>query len=290
MKYIQLLRVTNWLKNIFVLFPLVFSLKLFDQNSIINSIIAFLAFCFISSTIYILNDIVDVEQDKLHPRKKNRPLAAGIIKKSTAITLIFILLLFTALSLYFLPLYSIYTIATYALLNLLYVIILRNVFLIDSIIISLNFVLRVLEGCFAIEVLPSKWILVVTFFTALFLAFIKRKSELIILSENAENHRKTLKEYSISLLDKYIYICTTIAITGYMFYSIDPNVIKIFQTDKLIYSLIFVVLGFFRFIQLSESSKYGKEGDPTTIIIKDTYIKIIILSWLIYIIGIIYFI
>ena len=180
------------------------------------------------------------------------------------------------------------TLLSYFVLNLAYNFGLKNVNLIESVTLAINFVMRVLAGCYAIAVVPSHWILVITFFLALFLTLIKRKSELKILQEKAILHRKVLKNYTIDLLNKLIYICATITLTAYMLYTFDTKVMSIFGTDKLIYSTIFVVIGIFRFIQLSENNEYNDEGDPTTLLLKDIFSQIIFGLWVAYIILIIY--
>ncbi len=289
MTILKLIRLSNWLKNIFVLFPLVFSLQLFVLQSVVTAIIASVAFCFMGSAIYVLNDLLDIEKDKLHPRKKHRPLPSGKIKKQLAIFIMVVCVCCSAGLAYFLPLSFQLILLGYFVLNISYNFILKQINIIESITLGVNFVLRVLAGCYAIAVVPSHWILVITFFVALFLTFIKRKSELKIIQQNAGEHRKVLKNYSLELLNRFVYICATITLTAYMLYTIDEKVIAQFNTDLLIYSTVFVVTGLFRFIQLSESNKYHDEGDPTTLLLKDTFAQITFIAWLVYMVVVIYF-
>lgn len=286
--FARLLRINNWIKNIFVLFPLVFSLKLLDIISLIHAVLALATFCVISSVIYILNDLKDIEKDKLHPRKKNRPIASGKVSNVSAFITIGLLLFIAIVLLFFLPSNVSFTLITYAILNLAYIYYLKKVFLLDSFIIALNFILRILVGCFAINVVPSNWILVVTFFIALLLTFIKRKSELLIMKEHATKHREVLKFYTVQTLDSYIYICSTATITAYILYTIDTGVIETFGTNKLLYSAIFVIVGIFRFLYLSNSNTYNSEGDPTSLLIKDRYLQVTFFLWALYIIILIY--
>ena len=147
--------------------------------------------------------------------------------------------------------------------------------------VAINFVLRVLAGCFVISVAPSNWILVVTFFLSLLLVLVKRRAELVVLGTNAAAHRKVLKYYSEGFLDKLILIAATITITAYILYSIDPKVTFLLKTNSLIYTSVFVVIGVFRFVQLSEGKEFEGEGDPTTLLFKDRFTQLILLAWLI---------
>ena len=279
---IDLLRIKSWIKNGFLFLPLVFAMKLLSFDLFSKTILAFIAFSFACSFIYILNDVFDAEKDKLHPRKKDRPIPSGAVSKSMALGIaIFLLLLSVGISLFFkLNLQFLFITLLYVVLNVAYTLLLKRINLIELFVVAVNFVLRVLAGCFVIDVIPSHWILVVTFFLSLMLILVKRKSELLILKENAQGHRAVLKNYSLEFLDKLIYISATITVTSYILYSIDPLVIKSLHTDKLMYTSLFVIIGVFRFIQISEGKEYDGEGDPTTILYKDRFTQIIIACWL----------
>ncbi|MFW5803871.1 MAG: decaprenyl-phosphate phosphoribosyltransferase [bacterium] len=287
-KYFNLFRVNNWIKNIIVIFPIIFSLKLTEIDAVFSIFLAAISFCLASSIVYIINDIIDRERDKFHPRKKNRPIASGNVKVKTALIILSLLALMLLSLILFINTHVVLVIISYLVLNMLYVFVMKNMFLIDTFVIAINFVLRVLAGCYAIYVTPSHWILVVTFFVALFMGFIKRKSELIILKDRAEQHRKSLSGYTVKLLDKYIFITATVTIAAYLLYTIDPVVLKTFESNNIVYSAIFVVIGLFRFIQLSDSDKYESEADPTYLILRDNFIKTTILLWLVYLIVEIY--
>ena len=279
---IDLLRIKSWIKNGFLFLPLVFAMKLLSFDLFSKTILAFISFSFACSFIYILNDVFDAEKDKIHPRKKNRPIPSGVVSKSMALGIAILLLgisigifVFFNLNFQFLCITLLYVV-----LNVAYTLILKQINLIELFVVAVNFVLRVLAGCFVIDVMPSHWILVVTFFLSLMLILVKRKSELLILKENAQGHRAVLKNYSLEFLDKLIYISATITVTSYILYSIDPLVIKSLHTDKLMYTSLFVIIGVFRFIQISEGKEYDGEGDPTTILYKDRFTQIIIACWL----------
>ncbi len=281
---LQQLRVKQWIKNLLIFAPLFFSFNLFNFKDISYTVFTFLIFSLAASFIYIINDISDKEKDKLHPRKKLRPIPSGKLSVRNAY-IIATFLLFTSIGilLYLNIPYLISIIASYILLNISYAYFLKNISIIDCISISIGFELRIIAGCIAINVVPSDFILIVTFFLALMLAFIKRKGELNSLSEDSVNHRAVLKYYTNSLLDKFIFSSASITILGYLFYSIDDAVIAKVGNDYLKYSVVFVVYGILRFIQLTEIDIYKKEGDPTTLIYKDRPIQIALLSWIVFV-------
>ena len=281
--YFELLRIKSWVKNGFLFLPLVFALKLLEQDLFISVVIAFFSFSFCSSFIYIINDVLDAKADALHPRKKNRPIPSGKISSRLALmigvgclAISFGLVFSFAISVFFS-----YIILCYLFLNIAYVLVLKNIHLIELFVVAINFVLRVLAGCFVINVAPSNWILVVTFFLSLLLVLVKRRAELVVLGTNAAAHRKVLKYYSEGFLDKLILIAATITITAYILYSIDPKVTFLLKTNLLIYTSIFVVIGVFRFVQLSEGKEFDGEGDPTTLLFKDRFTQLVLLAWLI---------
>ena len=281
--YFELLRIKSWVKNGFLFLPLVFALKLLEQDLFISVVIAFFSFSFCSSFIYIINDVLDAKADALHPRKKNRPIPSGKISSRLALmigvgclAISFGLVFSFAISVFFS-----YIILCYLFLNIAYVLVLKNIHLIELFVVAINFVLRVLAGCFVINVAPSNWILVVTFFLSLLLVLVKRRAELVVLGTNAAAHRKVLKYYSEGFLDKLILIAATITITAYILYSIDPKVTFLLKTNSLIYTSVFVVIGVFRFVQLSEGKEFEGEGDPTTLLFKDRFTQLILLTWLI---------
>ncbi len=288
--YISLLRIKSWVKNLFVFTPLVFSLNLFNEEALLKSLAGFVSFCMLSSVVYIFNDIADIRKDRVHPRKKFRPLASGKVSVTAASIIAGLVLILSAIVMFlFLPDRFILVAGIYFVLNIFYTVIGKRINLVEILLLSSNLVIRVVAGSTAIGVYTSEWIIIVTFFVALMLTFIKRKSELIVLGKHAEEHRRVLKYYTVGILDKLIYISATVTICSYMLYTINDKVTGIFHTDKLIYSVIFVVAGIFRFIQLSENNNYDNEGDPTLLILKDWFLKITILLWILYILFVIYF-
>lgn len=288
--FISLLRVKSWVKNGFLFLPAVFSLHLFEKPALYSLIAGALTFCFASSFIYILNDLKDAKEDAMHPRKSKRPIASGAVSKSFALTVALLLLglVLAAYWIFHFPFAYFAVVCVYLFLNLAYTFGLKNLPLVELIIVSVNFVLRVLAGCFLLMVTPSQWILVVTFFLSFLLVVVKRRSEIKQLRENASLHRQALQAYSVPFLNSLVYISSTITISAYLLYSIDAQVVKALKTDKIMYSTLFVLLGIFRLIQITEHDLYEGEGDPTTLLFKDRFLQLIILSWVSYLICILY--
>lgn len=288
MTLLKLLRAQSWIKNSFVIAPLLYSLNFLFIDAVFRGFSAFLLFCGISSTVYILNDIVDKEADKQHPRKCLRPIPSGKISVNTALAIMVGLIVVCLPLAYLLSVDFLIIICLYLANNLLYTFWWKHVNLLDSFSIGISFVLRTIGGCVAIAVVPSSWILVMTFTLSLFLIFIKRKSELVMLGENAAKHRKVLQHYNVEILNAYIFLCAGITLTSYLLYSINPEVTSLLETDSLIYSSLFVFLGIFRFLQLCFSDTYDFEGDPTTLILKDRFLQLTAIGYLIFILYILY--
>jgi 4-hydroxybenzoate polyprenyltransferase len=287
---LDLLRIKSWIKNGFLFLPAIFSFRLLQLELMSSLFLGALAFSLVSSFVYVTNDIKDSDRDALHPRKKNRPIAAGKISKQLAFIIGFGILI-SAYSIMFLarlPMFFLAIVSTYLLLNILYSLGLKTLPLLELFIVAINFVPRVLAGCAIILVSPSHWILVVTFFLAFLMVVVKRKSEIMQLQGHAVNHRAVLKAYSVGFLNTLTYIAATITITAYLLYSIDPAVVKALGTDWLMYSSLFVLMGVIRFIQISEMSLYEGEGDPTTLLFKDRFLQGTVCCWILYLIGIIY--
>ncbi len=281
---IKQLRVKQWIKNFLIFAPLLFSFNLFNKTDLLYSIYTFFCYSFLASFVYIINDLKDVEADKVHPTKKNRPIASGKLSVQNAYLLAFFsIALSLTLSLLINKIELYYILLGYLVLNILYAYKLKHMSIIDCISIAIGFELRILAGCVAIGVVASDFILVVTFFLALLLAFLKRKGEIQSLAKDSNKHRKVLSYYTVPLLDKFIFASATLTIIGYLFYSIDDQIVELVGNDYLKYSLVFVIYGIFRFIQLSDIDIYEKEGDPTTLIYKDRALQLAILSWMIYV-------
>ena len=283
--YLRLLRVSDWIKNLFVLVPWLFAKQIFNQESNIKISIAFASFCLISSFVYTLNDRFDCEKDKLHPVKKFRPLASGEISFAEAyviMALLFILAFGTAA---LLNIKVIVIIAAYTLINYFYSVFLKEIFLVDIFSIAAGFLLRIAAGAAAINVTISNWLLLTAFFISLFLAIMKRRSE-FVHSSGSNSTRKVLSEYAPHVIDQISTITSTGVIICYALYTVSAQTIANFKTDRLIYTTLFVVFGIFRYIYLAHKNKSIE--NVTEVLLKDIPMLINLLFYIISVTIIIY--
>jgi 4-hydroxybenzoate polyprenyltransferase len=287
MKYFWSMRPKQWVKNLFIFAPLVFSEHLFDAALVVRAVMAFLIFCLLSGCVYILNDIMDLEKDKMHPVKRFRPLASGQVSVTVAKVLAFLLFGVSFVLSYFLsPSFALIA-CVYFFLNLLYSVALKNVVIVDVFIVATGFFLRVLGGAKVIDVEVSSWLLICTILLALFLAFSKRRHELIILNEDATRHRKILAEYSPYFLDQMISVTTATTVVSYILYTISEETITKFHTRALIFTVPFVLYGIFRYLYLIHQKEGG--GNPTSALLSDTPLMVNMILWVLTAGIIIYF-
>lgn len=287
LKYLQLIRVHQWVKNIFVFVPIMFSLHLFEEDYLLTTLFAFLIFCLASSAIYVINDLADIEADRLHPLKKNRPLPSGAIKKSAAITTAVLLLILVFWLIFYFNYEFILIVISFVVLNVLYSFLLKNIVILDIFSIAAGFALRVLGGAFVIQVPISSWLLLTTMFISLFLGVMKRHSELSVVSEeNNKSSRKVLAQYSLNFADQIATVAAAGVIICYALYSVAPRTISIFDTEALIYTTPFVVFGIFRYMYLEYMSKKGE--NTTRIMATDVPMIVTVILYTITTILIIY--
>lgn len=278
MDYLRLIRIKQWLKNLFVFLPIFFAGKILDLHLLLNSIVAFFSFSFIASSIYIINDYIDIEKDRMHPEKKNRPLAAGKIRINHAI----IVFLFLVLASYFMG-YLIHSwgviliISVYFVMNLAYSFKLKQIAIIDVVIIALGFLLRIYMGGFATNLPITVWAILVTFFLALVMALGKRRGELINVQLTGET-RKALDGYNLQFIDIAITMVSTCFVVCYIMYTLDP-VIKMNFHYYIIYTSLFAVIGILRYLQLT--FVYNKTESPTKVLYKDLFLQIDLAIWVV---------
>ena len=266
--YFQLLRVPQWIKNLFVFVPLMFSLHLFEADYFLASLKAFVIFCLASSFIYVINDIIDINADAVHPTKKFRPLPSGKISKQSAwITSIAIFLFLIALSVIS-PIEFIYFLASFILLNIFYSIYFKHIVILDVFSIAAGFTLRVLAGAAIINVPVSSWLVLTTMFISLFLGVMKRHSELEQITESEITPtRKVLAEYSLTFTNQMATVAAAGVIICYALYTVSQRTVAVFGTENLIYTTPFVVFGIFRFMYLEYLNQKGE--NTTQIMLTD---------------------
>lgn len=275
---LQSLRPKQWVKNLFVFAAIVFSQHLHDFYLLFRTLLAFTIFCALAGSQYILNDITDQEKDKSHPQKKNRPIASGKLDPKYARDVAYkIAAGALAMSLVMGAEFCIVA-AAYFLLSLAYSWKLKKVVILDVMAIAIGFVFRVVAGAVVIDVEFSSWILICTFLLALFLGLNKRRHELTLLEEHAEEHRSILKEYSPYLLDQMIGVVTASTLMAYSLYTMSAETIAKFHTRYLNLTIPFVLYGIFRYLYLVHKKEEG--GDPTTLMLSDVPLIVNTILWL----------
>jgi 4-hydroxybenzoate polyprenyltransferase len=280
------LRPHQWTKNLIVFAALAFSKHLFEPRPLLRTVVAFVVFCGVSGTVYLLNDLADVERDRLHPRKRLRPLASGEISQRFAATVGF-LIGATCLSAAFVLGWEFGLCAVvYLAMNLTYTLYLKEVVILDVLTISLGFVVRAVAGGLVIAVHISDWLLVCTILLALFLALSKRRHELVSLSDTASSHRAILGEYSPYLLDQMIGVVTASCLTAYAFYTLSAETVTKYQTNKLSWTIPFVIYGIFRYLYLVHQKEKG--GSPSDVLLTDRPLLLAVLLWAITVVLVVY--
>lgn len=271
------MRPAHWAKNVFVLAPLIFAQLVQDPEALSRSLLAFAVFCAASSTVYIFNDYVDRFEDQNHPVKRMRPLAAGTVGARSALVLAAMLLLAIAGGGFILGPAFLAATAAYLVLNLLYTKWLKHLVIVDVMSVSVGFVLRVEAGGLAIGVSVSTWLLLCTFLLALFLAFSKRRHELMLLEDSASVQRRVLTHYSPAFLDQMINVVTASTVVSYALYAISTETVERFGTNALIYTIPFVLFGIFRYLYLIYQQP--DRLNPTEAVVRDAPSLLNILLW-----------
>ena len=280
------LRPHQWTKNLVVLAALAFSKHLFDDaDAVMRAGVAFVVFCALSGAVYVVNDLADLERDRLHPVKRARPIASGALPvpaARAAAAALFGLGLVAAWALG--PGFFLCALA-YLALNLAYSFGLKNVVILDVLAIAIGFVLRAVAGAVAIQVAFSEWLIVCTLLLALFLALAKRRHELVTL-EDAAGHRSSLAEYSPYLLDQMIAVVTASCLTAYAFYTLAPETVEKYRTDRLAFTIPFVIYGIFRYLYLVHRKEQG--GSPSDVLLADRPLLVAVALWAAAVVLIVY--
>ncbi|MBF0123536.1 MAG: decaprenyl-phosphate phosphoribosyltransferase [Candidatus Omnitrophica bacterium] len=275
---IKLLRVKQWIKNLFVLSPLVFSEQMLTTDSVQNNLSAVISFCLISSAVYIFNDLMDLAADRTHPQKSNRPLASGRISQSLA-KKIGLALLLSGLTLGWVVNDHVLIMGvSYIVLNLAYNIHTKKHVFLDVITIAIGFHIRIWAGSLAIGIAPSIWLQACTLVLTLFLGFTKRRHEISLADAKAHEHREVLSQYTVDLLDKAILVCSALAVMFYGLYTLYVRPAQHIERLPLFTSTAFVTYGVFRYIYLIRIKKLG--DDAGEIVLKDKPLLICILLWM----------
>ena len=280
------MRPQQWAKNLFVLAPLVFAQRLAEAEALWRGGLAFAAFCAGASALYLLNDLRDRDEDRRHPLKRLRPIAAGTVGATSASVLAAFLAIVAIgigaqLGDRFLILISLYLA-----LNLAYTLALKAIVILDVMTIALGFVLRVLAGAAAVAAAVSNWLLLCTTFLALFLAFSKRRHEITLLAGGATQQRRVLDFYSAAFLDQMINVVTASAVVCYALYAVAPETVQKFHTERLVYTVPFVLFGIFRYLYLMH--QVNDHRNPTEAILRDAPFLINLMLWGLAVVAVVY--
>lgn len=277
--YIALLRIPQYSKNLFIFLPLFFALHLQEPERLFKVSLAFLGFCFLASAVYIFNDLYDLEEDSQHPKKKYRPLPAGRITRVSAIGLMACLLVLGLAIAYVLSLQMLYLCLFYIALNIAYSMKLKHVPILDVMVIAACFVIRIFVGGAVGDVPIYMWIVIMTFLLALFMALGKRRDDVLIFMETNHVPRKSIDGYNLRFIDASMMIMAAVVLVAYLMYTISPEIMAKFKTDKLYITSIFVLMGVMRYLQITMLEE--NSGNPTEILLKDLFIQMSVTGWLI---------
>ncbi|PWT75986.1 MAG: decaprenyl-phosphate phosphoribosyltransferase [Bacteroidetes bacterium] len=286
--YIKLLRPKDWAKNLFLFVPAFFAGSVFSFSKIGPLLEAFFAFCFYASSIYIINDYRDIEDDRKHPEKSKRPLAAGKVSKKAAM-FICIALVILGTFLAYLADHSfqfLFVLEIYFFMNLAYCFGLKNISILDILILAAGFVLRVKAGAIVAEVDSSEWLIIMTFLLSLFMAIAKRRDDMLLKLSTGTDMRKSIKGYNLDFLNTMLGLFSAILVVAYINYTVSGSTIARLGTYRLYYSSLFVIAGVMRYLQITFVKK--ESGSPTEILYKDRFIQITIVLWVLSIYTILY--
>ncbi len=276
---INLMRPHQYIKNLFIFLPLFFAMKITDTALLSNAIVAFIAFSLTASAIYTLNDYHDIEEDRQHPKKKIRPLASGEISKRQAVTIMAVLATLGFGLMATLSFSAVGILAAYVLMNIAYSFWLKHVAILDVTIIAIGFVLRLFIGSAVTGIALSMWIVVMTFLLALFMALAKRRDDVLIFLETGKKMRKVVDGYNLQFLDTAMAIMASVVIVAYTIYTTSDAVVERLHSEYLYLTALFVILGVLRYLQVTFVLK--DSGSPTRIVLKDRFMQLTLLGWVI---------
>ena len=274
----QLLRPTQWSKNLVIFAALIFAKHLFNRADVLLVSVGFLAFCLTASAAYVMNDLRDCERDRQHPLKSLRPLPAGRVRRSTATALSIALLTTGIVVAFTLGVGFGLLVVLYFILQVAYTFWLKEAVILDVMAIAAGFVIRAAAGGVIIAVPVSPWLIICTFLLALFLGFSKRRHELILLEGRATEHRASLKEYSPYFLDQMIAVVTASTVVAYAIWTVSPEIREKLGTEKLYLTIPFVLFGIFRYLYLVHQREEG--GNPTQLLLTDRPLLLDVLLWI----------
>lgn len=278
MIYLKLLRPKDWAKNLFLFVPLFFAGELRHWEEYPPLLLGFVAFCCMASSIYIINDYRDIEDDKKHPVKSKRPLASGAVSKTTAVVICILLILAGFAIAYFIKEKFLFVLSIYFFLNLAYSFGLKSIPILDIVIVAIGFVLRIKGGAVITNIGISEWLNIMVFLLALFMAIGKRRDDVLLKLSSGTDMRKSIKGYNLEFLNVVLALVCAVIVVAYFMYTMSPDVLQRLGTYRLYYTCLFVLAGIMRYLQIIFVQ--AASGSPTKILYKDRFIQITILLWI----------
>lgn len=275
---VKLIRPHHYIKNLFVLAPIFFSGLITNEVLLNQSLIAFILFSLAASSVYILNDIMDVSEDRLHPKKKNRPIASGSVPVSIAWIILTCFVVASLVGSWYISANLTYVLILYIVMNILYSLGMKHLSIIDVTMISMGFVLRIFAGSVIIETDPSMWIILMTFLLSFFLGLSKRRDD-VLMNANGLKTRKNIDGYNLDFVNAAMVLMASVVIFSYISYTISDLTQERLGTDYLYLTVLFVIIGIFRYFQIIFVEE--NSGSPTKIMINDRFSQINIALWLI---------
>src|SRR5690606_35071288 len=276
---VRLLRIKQWVKNLFLFVPTFFAGNLFHADHLVRLLAGAAAFSLVASGIYIINDYKDRHVDRLHPRKKLRPIASGEVSEGAAK---FLMVLLPAAGLAwasFIELNFFYLLSAYVVLNLGYSMGLKNVAILDLFIVAFGFLLRIYSGGVIVDVPITDWLAVMILLLALFLVTAKRRDDLVISTETGNQVRKASRSYNLEFINSCLTLLSAVIIVAYIMYTVSNEVVERFKSSHLFMTTIFVIAGIMRYLQITFVEQ--DSGNPTSILYKDKFILVTIFGWIV---------
>jgi len=276
---LRLMRPHQYVKNAFVFLPLFFGQKLMEPHLLPSVLLAFAAFCLLASAVYVFNDLQDLESDRRHPEKRNRPLASGAVSPAQAWRLLSLLAVAGLAAMAPLGGSLLAIAAVYLLLNLLYSLKLKHVAILDIHCIAVGFELRIFAGGLAAGVVPSHWLVLMTFLIALFLALAKRRDDLVLSQEKGAPIRASLDGYNFDFINAAMMVMASVTLVCYILYTLSAQVTAYYGSNQLYLTTLWVLAGFLRYLQVTLVDEKGS-GSPAKLVLRDRFLQGVILLWL----------
>ena len=274
---LKLLRPTHYIKNLFVLLPLFFSAQITNSLLLWNAILAFISFCIIASSVYVFNDIYDVEDDRIHPEKKTRPIASGAISIPMALSIDVVFSMIGLFLAYIVNYKLLLVLVTYKLINIIYTLIIKKIAILDVMILSLGFVLRLYAGSVSTDVPLSEWIIIMTFLLSMLIVLGKRRNDVLFFEQNEIVLRQAVKGYNSMFLNYVMIMLSSVIVVAYIMYTVTPEIELRLNTRHLFITVFWVVAGILRYLQLL--FVFETKENPVRLLIKDHPLKLILLAW-----------